>query len=119
MRSPLWAKAGKRGAAVQILSSVFLQDTWADIVRRDPCPYCCVTPRADFGRHRMTLEHVQPRGQGGSSGWANLVGAHQGCNYQRSDRGLLQFLLFRQRSAGANKATRKRLRREFFGASVP
>lgn len=87
---------------------------WKALVLREPCPYCCLSPRADFGKERMTIEHIQPRVLGGSDRWDNLVGAHRGCNEQRSARPLLHFLLYRHRSAGSSKVDRRRLRRELF-----
>lgn len=87
---------------------------WREIVMNDPCPYCVLTPRADFGKTRMTIEHVEPVALGGSNRWDNIVAAHEGCNHQLSKAPLLRFLLYRQRSDGQPKKIRRQLRREFF-----
>ncbi len=89
--------------------------SWRAVVRRDPCPYCCLSPRADFGKQRMTIEHITPLSVGGLNDWRNIVAAHEGCNQQRSSRPLLGFLLFRRFSAGLNKTQRGQLRRAFYG----
>jgi 5-methylcytosine-specific restriction endonuclease McrA len=91
---------------------------WRKVIKRDPCPYCCLTPRADFGKTRMTIEHIVPLALGGGDTWRNIVGAHEGCNHQRGQRPLLHFLVFRQVSAGKSKLERRQLRRAFFRGSA-
>lgn len=46
------------------------------------CQYCgCTVPRTD-----MTLEHVTPRAQGGTTRWDNVVIACFDCNQKKRDR---------------------------------
>lgn len=95
--------------------------SWKKLILTDPCPYCCLAPRADFGKHRITIEHVTPKSEGGTGEWGNLVGAHEGCNQQRSSHSLLLFLIYRQRMAAIrgkkgtpNRKERARFRRAFW-----
>ncbi len=58
--------------------------TKREVFRRDDhrCQYCGV--RA----HRLTLDHVIPRHQGGEYSWSNLVTACEACNLKKGGRNL-------------------------------
>ena len=55
-----------------------------NVFRRDAftCQYCGVRP----GSHELTIDHVTPRAQGGTSTWANCVLACVSCNARKADR---------------------------------
>ena len=46
------------------------------------CQYCSAKPAIK----ELTIDHVQPRSRGGSSGWKNLVAACGPCNRRKGDR---------------------------------
>jgi len=55
-----------------------------NIFRRDhfQCQYCGVNP----GSEDLTIDHVNPRAQGGVSSWENCVLACTDCNKRKADR---------------------------------
>lgn len=55
-----------------------------NIFKRDhfTCQYCGVQPGTD----ELTLDHVLPRAQGGTSSWENCVLACVACNKRKADR---------------------------------
>ena len=55
--------------------NVFKRDHWA-------CQYCGCQP----GSEELTIDHVLPRSQGGTSTWENCVLACIGCNKRKADR---------------------------------
>jgi 5-methylcytosine-specific restriction endonuclease McrA len=55
--------------------NVFKRDHWA-------CQYCGGQP----GGEELTIDHVIPRSQGGTSTWENCVLACIGCNKRKADR---------------------------------
>jgi len=55
--------------------NVFKRDHWA-------CQYCGDQP----GSEALTIDHVLPRSQGGTSTWENCVLACIGCNKRKADR---------------------------------
>lgn len=55
--------------------NVFKRDHWA-------CQYCGDQP----GSEELTIDHVLPRSQGGTSTWENCVLACIGCNKRKADR---------------------------------
>ncbi len=55
--------------------NVFKRDHWA-------CQYCGGQP----GGEELTIDHVIPRSQGGTSTWANCVLACIACNKRKADR---------------------------------
>ena len=55
--------------------NVFKRDHWA-------CQYCGGQP----GSEELTIDHVLPRSQGGTSTWENCVLACIGCNKRKADR---------------------------------
>ena len=54
------------------------------IVRQDPCSWC--------GGPGGTVEHVVPRGSGGTNNWDNKAGACFDCNHGRGITPLLEYL---------------------------
>jgi 5-methylcytosine-specific restriction endonuclease McrA len=46
------------------------------------CQYCGAQP----GVEAITIDHVNPRSQGGTSSWTNCVAACEPCNARKSDR---------------------------------
>ncbi len=46
------------------------------------CQYCGIQPGVDA----ITIDHVIPRSQGGTSTWTNCVAACEPCNARKSDR---------------------------------
>ena len=107
-----------RSAIAKMRRAIRSAETWVSwrrVVKRDPCPYCCLSPRTDVGKDRMTTEHIEPLSLGGQNNWRNIVGAHKGCNEQRSSRPLLGFLLFRRFCAGLDKTQRRRFKRAYYG----
>jgi 5-methylcytosine-specific restriction endonuclease McrA len=58
--------------------------TKREVFRRDDyrCQYCGVHA------HRLTLDHVIPRHQGGEYSWSNLVTACEACNLKKGGRNL-------------------------------
>jgi len=60
-----------------------------EIVRQDPCSWCA----GEGG----TVEHVKPRGAGGSNTWDNKAGACWHCNHERGKATILQYLAKRAR----------------------
>lgn len=59
---------------------------WNDVVRADPCCWCGAPPEDP------TVEHVVPRGCGGSESWENKVGACRRCNHERGSLSVLDYL---------------------------
>jgi 5-methylcytosine-specific restriction endonuclease McrA len=55
--------------------NIFKRDYWA-------CQYCGTQPGGD----ELTIDHVIPRSQGGTSTWENCVLACVGCNKRKADR---------------------------------
>ena len=55
--------------------NVFKRDHWS-------CQYCGCQP----GGEELTIDHVIPRSQGGTSTWENCVLACIGCNKRKADR---------------------------------
>jgi 5-methylcytosine-specific restriction endonuclease McrA len=55
--------------------NLFKRDHWT-------CQYCGVQPGGD----ELTIDHVVPRSQGGTSTWENCVLACVGCNKRKADR---------------------------------
>ena len=55
-----------------------------NIFKRDhyTCQYCGVQP----GGEELTIDHVVPRAQGGTSTWTNCVLACVACNKRKADR---------------------------------
>lgn len=54
--------------------------------------YRCVYCGEQFAADELTLDHVQPRMQGGDHSEGNLVTACKGCNTLKGHRRLSQFL---------------------------
>ena len=55
--------------------NIFKRDHWT-------CQYCGVQP----GGEELTIDHVIPRSQGGTSSWTNCVAACVRCNARKADR---------------------------------
>jgi 5-methylcytosine-specific restriction endonuclease McrA len=55
-----------------------------NVAKRDryACQYCGGQP----GAESITIDHVRPRSQGGTSNWTNCVAACEGCNARKGDR---------------------------------
>jgi 5-methylcytosine-specific restriction endonuclease McrA len=55
-----------------------------NVAKRDhhTCQYCGAQP----GWERITVDHVVPRSQGGTSSWTNCVAACPECNARKADR---------------------------------
>jgi 5-methylcytosine-specific restriction endonuclease McrA len=55
-----------------------------NVAKRDhhTCQYCGAQP----GWERITIDHVLPRSQGGTSSWSNCVAACVECNARKADR---------------------------------
>jgi 5-methylcytosine-specific restriction endonuclease McrA len=55
-----------------------------NVAKRDHyvCQYCAAQPGAD----EITIDHVLPRSQGGTSSWTNCVAACIACNTRKGDR---------------------------------
>ena len=55
-----------------------------NVAKRDHyiCQYCGAQP----GAESITIDHVQPRSQGGTSTWTNCVAACEHCNAKKGDR---------------------------------
>lgn len=49
---------------------------------RETCQYCGAQP----GRAHLTIDHVLPRAQGGTTSWENLVAACAACNHRKANR---------------------------------
>lgn len=49
---------------------------------RETCQYCGAQP----GRAHLTIDHVLPRAQGGTTVWENLVAACAACNHRKANR---------------------------------
>lgn len=49
---------------------------------RETCQYCGAQP----GRAALTLDHVLPRAQGGTTAWDNVVAACAACNHRKANR---------------------------------
>ena len=91
---------------------------WRDIVKRDPCAYCCLYPNWQREKARMSVEHVVPQSvPNRPRGWENIAGAHASCNHDRGDMSLLWFLVFKSHIGAlggrSNYAARRELRRLF------
>jgi 5-methylcytosine-specific restriction endonuclease McrA len=48
----------------------------------ETCQYCGCRP----GRAELTLDHIVPRAQGGTTRWENVVAACRPCNARKADR---------------------------------
>jgi hypothetical protein len=64
------------------------RESWAEIVRRDPCSYCGSTAEP-------TVEHIRPGRTKRHTGWENEVCACRACNNKRGNIPLLEFLWMR------------------------
>jgi 5-methylcytosine-specific restriction endonuclease McrA len=55
-----------------------------NVAKRDHyiCQYCGIQP----GGEAITIDHVVPRSQGGTSSWTNCVAACDACNARKADR---------------------------------
>jgi 5-methylcytosine-specific restriction endonuclease McrA len=55
-----------------------------NVAKRDhsTCQYCGAQP----GGEAITIDHVVPRSQGGTSSWTNCVAACDACNARKADR---------------------------------
>jgi 5-methylcytosine-specific restriction endonuclease McrA len=55
-----------------------------NVAKRDhyTCQYCGAQP----GGESITVDHVVPRSQGGTSSWTNCVAACEACNARKADR---------------------------------
>ncbi len=55
-----------------------------NVARRDhsTCQYCGAQP----GGEAITIDHVVPRSQGGTSSWTNCVAACEACNARKANR---------------------------------
>src|SRR5207302_522589 len=55
-----------------------------NVAKRDhyACQYCGAQP----GGEAITIDHVVPRSQGGTSSWTNCVAACERCNARKADR---------------------------------
>ncbi len=53
-----------------------------NILARDEytCQYCGISKKS------LTIDHIHPKGKGGSDTWENLVAACQSCNQKKGDR---------------------------------
>lgn len=49
---------------------------------RETCQYCGTQP----GRAHLTIDHVLPRTQGGTTEWENVVAACSSCNHRKGGR---------------------------------
>ena len=49
---------------------------------RETCQYCGTQP----GRAHLTIDHVLPRAQGGTTAWENVVAACAACNHRKANR---------------------------------
>ncbi len=49
---------------------------------QETCQYCGIQP----GRHNLTIDHVKPRSQGGTTVWENVVTACCDCNRKKGGR---------------------------------
>ena len=49
---------------------------------RETCQYCGAQP----GRAHLTIDHVVPRAQGGTTSWENVVAACAACNHRKANR---------------------------------
>jgi len=49
---------------------------------RETCQYCGAQP----GRSQLTMDHVVPRSQGGTTTWDNVVTACRDCNHRKGGR---------------------------------
>jgi|688.fasta_scaffold42241_3 5-methylcytosine-specific restriction endonuclease McrA len=67
-----------------------------NIFKRDrhTCQYCGRRPFAD----ELTIDHIVPRSQGGTSSWTNCVLACMNCNHRKADRSVEQAGLKLRRS---------------------
>ncbi|MEX2195212.1 MAG: HNH endonuclease signature motif containing protein [Thermoleophilaceae bacterium] len=74
------------------------------VLRRDPCAYCAVRPSSRRAAKRYTVDHVEPRSQGGPNTIDNLVGACPTCNRAKGSHSLLLFLLWRGEAVDAGQA---------------
>jgi 5-methylcytosine-specific restriction endonuclease McrA len=54
------------------------------VIARDleTCQYCGAQP----GRANLTLDHIVPRTQGGTTSWENVVAACSACNHRKGGR---------------------------------
>lgn len=60
------------------------------------CPYCSKplpAPNGQWDRQQATVDHLEPRTNGGGDEWDNLVPACLRCNSSKADKTLLVFLL--------------------------
>jgi 5-methylcytosine-specific restriction endonuclease McrA len=49
---------------------------------RETCQYCGAQP----GRAHLTIDHLVPRSQGGTTTWENVVAACETCNRRKGSR---------------------------------
>jgi 5-methylcytosine-specific restriction endonuclease McrA len=56
----------------------------SSVLARDneTCQYCGAQP----GRAHLTIDHVLPRAQGGTTNWENVVAACSNCNHRKANR---------------------------------
>jgi 5-methylcytosine-specific restriction endonuclease McrA len=81
-----------RLAAPQVITLLYydrLPKTAVTFIRRNvakrdhfTCQYCAAQP----GAESITIDHIMPRSQGGTSTWINCVAACERCNAKKGDR---------------------------------
>jgi len=71
-------------AAYDRLPSKSITFSRRNVAKRDhyTCQYCGAQP----GAESITIDHVNPRSQGGTSTWTNCVAACETCNARKGDR---------------------------------
>jgi hypothetical protein len=62
---------------------------YVPIILADPCSYCGAP--LELGFHG-TVDHIEPREEGGDDHWTNMTPACKRCNSAKRDRPLLLFL---------------------------
>jgi len=69
------------------------QKTWAEILAKDPCPYCGKKMRCGLTySDRPTRDHIVPKWTGAILEYDNLAVCCGNCNFLKNDKSLLHFI---------------------------
>lgn len=82
---------------------------YREVVRKDPCAFCGRRSNSKRKRRRpkramRTIDHIEPKSRGGRDNWSNITSSCYGCNQDKEDMNLLEFMLYKKGNYGAISA---------------
>lgn len=84
----------------RFLKNCLMMESYRDVLRKDPCPYCGWRPPKK--KHR-TLDHIKPESKGGTGGWENTTLSCLFCNRLKGSMELLDFLIVHREKLEARR----------------